>query len=100
MSEKRAEYNAFDNMGGIPDPEEVAKQAAVDRQNWDKMEYLIHKVFAQNEDGAALILQWKEALIMTPTVTENSTQFQAGMREGEKSFIRNILLTIENIDKK
>jgi len=100
MSEKRADYNAFDNMAGIPDPNDVALQAAKDREKWDRMDYLIHKVFAQNEDGAALILQWKEALIMTPTVTENSTQFQAGMREGEKSFIRQILLTIENIDKK
>lgn len=94
------EFNGFDNIGGIADPEDVAKQAAVDREKWDRMEYLIHKVFSQNEDGAVLILQWKEALIMTPTVTEQSTQFQAGMREGEKSFIRNILLTIENIDKK
>jgi len=97
---KQEEYNAFDNMAGIPDPADVALQAARDREKWDRMDYLIHKVFSQNEDGAALILQWKEALIMTPTVTENSTQFQAGMREGEKSFIRQILLTIENIDKK
>ena len=100
MSQPRAEYNPFDDMGGIADPKDVAKQAATDRERWERMDNLIHRVFAQTEDGAALILQWKEALIMTPTVTENSTQFQAGMREGEKSFIRKILLTIENIDKK
>lgn len=97
--EAKVEYNAFDNIAGITDPADVAWQAAIDREKWEKLDHLIHKAFVQNEHGAELLEMWKQALIMVPTVTESATQFQAGMREGEKTFIRNILLTIEKIEK-
>jgi len=87
-------------MGGIADPEELARIKAENEVMWDKLENLIHQVFKQNPQGAELLSIWKEALIMSPTVTPNSTTFQAGIAEGNKEFIRNIYLTIKNVESK
>lgn len=87
-------------MGGIANPEEVARANAENEQLWNKVEELIHKVFKQSKPGAELLAIWQEALIMRPTVTPNSTQFQAGIAEGNKEFIRNILLTIKKVEGK
>lgn len=87
-------------MGGISDPKEVARAKAENEQLWNKLEELIHKVFKQNKAGAELLETWKEVLIMRPTVTPCSTQFQAGIAEGNKEFIRNILLTIKKVEGK
>jgi hypothetical protein len=92
-------FNGFDEMGGIMDPEAVKLAHAQQKQMWDEAEQLIHKVFKQSPNGKKLLATWQKALIMTPTVTPNSTQFQAGIAEGEKSFIRGILLTIDNVEK-
>ena len=70
------------------------------KEMWNKIEQLVHQVFEQNPQGKELLDIWKEALIMNPTVTPNSTQFQAGIAEGEKSFIRGIYLTIKKIEGK
>lgn len=87
-------------MGGIADPEELAIIEAQKKEMWNKVDQLIHRVFEQNAEGKELLAIWKEALIMTPTVTPNSTEFQAGIAEGNKEFIRNIYLTIKNIESK
>lgn len=92
--------NGFDLMGGLPDPVEVARINAENNALWEKTENLIHRVFEQNPQGKELLEQWKEVLIMNPTVTPNSTQFQAGIEEGKKEFIRNIYLTIKNVESK
>lgn len=92
--------NPFDNMGGIADPEELAKIEAEKSVMWDRLENLIHQVFEQNQQGKELLELWKDALIMNPTVTPNSTAFQAGIAEGNKEFIRNIYLTIKNVESK
>lgn len=87
-------------MGGIGDPEELALIEAQKKEMWNKVDQLIHRVFEQNPQGKELLTIWKEALIMAPTVTPNSTQFQAGIAEGNKEFIRNICLTIKSIESK
>ena len=87
-------------MGGIQDPEELARIEAQKEEMWNKIDQLIHRVFEQNAEGKELLSIWKEALIMNPTVTPNSTQFQAGIAEGNKEFIRNICLTIKSIESK
>lgn len=94
----KQEHNPFDNMGGIPDPEDLARSKAENDALWTKVDHLIHRVFKQNEAGRELLEVWKNALIMTPTVTPNSTQFQAGIEEGKKEFIRKIHLTIKNVE--
>lgn len=91
-------FNGFDEIGGIMDPEAVKLARAQQKQMWDEAEQLIHKVFKQSPNGKKLIAIWKEALIMTPTVTPNSTQFQVGIEEGKREFIRNIYLTIKNVE--
>lgn len=90
----------FDNIGGIADEEELERIKQANSVMWDKVENLIHQVFEQNPKGKELLSIWKEALIMNPTVTPNSTAFQAGIAEGNKEFIRNIYLTIKNVESK
>lgn len=92
------QFNPIDALVGIQDPELIKKLKAEQEQLWNRVDYLIHRVFAQNKDGRELLETWQKALIMTPTVTEQSTQFQAGIEEGKKTFIRSIYLTIENIE--
>lgn len=91
-------FNGFDNITGLPPQEEMDRITAANSAEWDKLENLIHQVFEQNPHGKELLAIWKEALIMNPTVTPSSTQFQAGIAEGNKEFIRNIYLTIQKIE--
>jgi len=97
---QKPEFNGFDQMGGIADPQSIADSQAKNKQMWNELEQLIHQVFEQNPQGKQLLSIWKEALIMSPTVTPNSTQFQAGIAEGNKEFIRNIYLTIKSVEGK
>lgn len=92
--------NPFDDMGGIPDQQELDRIQAENNIQWGKLENLIHRVFKQNKAGEELLELWKEALIMTPTATANSTQLQVGIEEGKREFIRNIYLTIKNVESK
>lgn len=92
--------SGFDEIGGIPDREELARIQAANSVMWNKLENLIHQVFEQNPQGKELLTIWKETLIMNPTVTPNSTAFQAGIAEGNKEFIRNIYLTVKKIEGK
>lgn len=92
--------NPFDDMGGIADPEDLRKAEAEKAAMWSKVDNLIHQVFQQNKQGKELLEIWKDALIMRPTVTPNSTAFQVGIAEGNKEFIRNIYLTIKNVENK
>lgn len=85
-------------MGGIANPEEQNRINELNNAMWVKLDHLMHQVFEQNPQGKDLLNLWKEALIMDPTVTPNSTQFQAGIAEGKKEFIRNILLTINKVE--
>tara|TARA_R110002096_G_scaffold321591_1_gene515770 strand:+ start:202 stop:474 length:273 start_codon:yes stop_codon:yes gene_type:complete len=67
---------------------------------WDKHNNLIHQVFEQNPQGRELLAAWKETLIFVPTVTPNSTQFEAGIAEGKKTVVREILLAINSVEGK
>jgi hypothetical protein len=79
--------NPFDDLGKKPETTEHHPR-----------DYLIHQVFKQSAEGAELLRQWKEVLIMTPTVKPSSTQMEVGISEGQKLFIRNILLTINKVE--
>ena len=65
----------------------------------DKQANLLHKVFVQNEDGAALLDKWKNDLLMIPTILPESSQFGAGLTEGGKMFIRNIIVQIQSVEQ-
>ena len=90
-------HNIFDS-GSLPDTEAIAKQEAINNEYWSRLDGLIHRVFKQNKDGAELLAIWQKTLISTPTVTPHSTQFQVGIAEGNKEFIRKIYLTINNVE--
>lgn len=92
------DFNGFDQIGGIADPQEVLKSQQEQQSRGQKLDYLIHATFAQSESGRELLEFWKDSLIMNPSVTPNSTQFQAGIEEGKKEIIRNILLTIKKVE--
>lgn len=94
------EFNGFDAMGGVLDPAELAHLEAQKKEMWNKVDQLIHAVFEQNPKGKELLTAWEKSLIMTPTVTPHSTQFQVGIAEGKKEFIRNILITIKSVEGK
>lgn len=93
-----SEFNGFDNIIGIADPEELQRKQHEEQTRGQKLDYLIHRTFAQTESGKELLELWKDSLIMRPCVTPNSTQFQAGIEEGKKEIIRNILLTIKKVE--
>lgn len=66
----------------------------------DKLDYLIHQVFVQNQSGAELLERWKETLIMSPTVVPGSPPEVHAINEGLKTFIRNIYLTAKKVEGK
>lgn len=60
---------------------------------------LIHRVFQQSEDGRKLLSKWKDEAVMIPSVLPHYTQFEAGIAEGVKHFIRNIIIQVESVEK-
>jgi len=61
-----------------------------------RRDYLVHRLFEQNEDGKELLTIWKEALMMTGLSSD--VPVQIGIGEGKKQFIRNIILTIRRVE--
>ncbi len=55
----------------------------------------IHRVFVQNPDGADLLKGWIENILKAPVITDTSTQFGAGIAEGQRTFIRHIIQMTE-----
>lgn len=94
-----AEENPYDEIVGLPDPEEVKRYLREQQVSGEKIDNLIHQVFAQNEQGKVLLELWGETLIMMPTVEPGEDLIQAGINEGTKRFIRNILITIQKVER-
>ena len=65
----------------------------------DKNAVLLHRVFKQSEEGAELLAKWKDDLLMIPSVMPHYTAMEAGLMEGAKMFIRNIIIQIESVEK-
>ncbi len=85
--------NSLDNF-----IDEGLKQADETLKQLEQGSVLVHKVFCQNPDGRELLTQWKHSMVMLPTVEPNSTQFEAGINEGIKKFVRNLIVQIETIE--
>jgi len=64
----------------------------------ERRDYLYHKVFLQNPDGAELLKIWDESLKMTPADHQGADLFNLGKSEGLKDFFRKIILTIKRVD--
>jgi len=78
--------------------DEGMKQADAFTKLADKNAVLLHKIFMQSEDGAELLAKWKNDLIMVQSIHPHSTQFEAGLMEGMKVFVRNIIIQIESVE--
>lgn len=78
--------------------DEGLKQQEVFKQLAEKNAILLHKVFKQSDSGQELLAKWKNDLIMVPSVLPHYTQFEAGIAEGAKMFIRNIIAQIETVE--
>ena len=89
----------FDSIVGLPDPEEVRRMLVDQQVAGDKLDNLIHKVFSQNEEGKELLEIWGKTLMMMPTANPNDDSIQIGINEGTKRFIRNIIVTIEKVER-
>lgn len=94
--------NPFDAIiSGLElDPDEIKKQQAKLQEEYNKRDYLIHKVFSQTEDGQELLKNWVDTcLIRTPSFQKgDDNPYDIGMMEGIKTFVRNILLTCEKVE--
>jgi len=89
----------FDSASGYDElrAEIFGQLSEEDAEKWRKNGVLMHRLFKQNEEGAELLAFWKEALIMSPTAQGGMDSVEIGINEGRKSFIRDILLTIERV---
>lgn len=97
-SQQHEEFNGFDAITGLPDPAETERLQKEEEAKQNKMSYLLHQVFEQNKLGKELMTIWKDGLINMPSLDGNSTQFAAGLNEGEKRFVRNILLLLKQVE--
>jgi len=87
----------YDQLGGV-NPEEVERQRKALQAAGDQIDYLIHRTFKQSEDGQKLLELWTEGLIMSPTANPGDDILSVGINEGQKRFIRGILLTIKKVE--
>ncbi len=96
--EKQETYNPFDELFSY-DPEEAEKFAKDQKAKGEKFDYLVHRVFAQSDEGQELLALWKESLSMAPTAEEGMDTLSIGIREGMKRFIRNIIITVKKVEE-
>lgn len=91
------QYNYFDNLQAFDEKaaEEFQREQIAKGQ---RLDYLIHRTFAQTEAGQELLDIWKESLAMNSTAEPGQDMLQVGINEGMKRFIRNILLTIQRVE--
>jgi len=91
--------NPFETQS-LDDWENEAKEAQTTAMlKIQKDRELIHLVFEQSDAGQELLAKWTKDLVMTPSVHANSTQFEAGLAEGGKQLIRNIIIAIQSVER-
>jgi hypothetical protein len=90
--------NFFDDLTTGLDPEETLKHQQEMQAKYARIDKLIHQTFAQSESGRELLAIWKDALCMAPTANPGDEMLTVGINEGQKQFIRNILLTIQKVE--
>ena len=78
--------------------DEGMKQADAFSKIADENAVLLHRVFKQSPEGAELLEKWKNDLLMIPSILPESSQFSAGLTEGGKMFIRNIIVQVQSVE--
>ena len=77
------------------DEEEIAKLNAENQEKARAFATKFHQVFVQNPIGAELLGIMTNAFVMTPIVTPDSTQFEAGIKAGRADVVHQILKNIK-----
>lgn len=90
--------NFFDNLDSFSSHEDVIKQNKILEEQANKLDYLIHKVFQQGQDGKDLLAIWGDTLMMSSGADAGMDLIDIGIKEGYKRFIRNIILTIKKVE--
>ena len=96
---KHNNSNPFDDIGLDLDPETIKKHQSEQQSRNERLDFLIHKTFAQTQSGIDLMVLWDESLRMAPGLQPGMCDKEAGIIEGKKSFIRSIILTIRRIEQ-
>ncbi len=96
---KQEESNAFDDLDSGHDHDEALRQKVENTEVANRFDYLIHKIFEQTPEGKELMVIWDEILRMSPTVVGGMDMYDVGMREGRKTFIRDIILTVRRVER-
>lgn len=94
----KKEHNFFDDLIPVSDPEEAKKTMERQAAEGAKIDYLIHKVFAQSEEGKELLQVWRDALELTCVADQGMDMVGIGINEGQKRFIRGIILTVRRVE--
>lgn len=102
--ENQAQFNPFDHLSsGVEfDPKKIEQQKKEQEAEYNKLDYMIHKVFAQTEEGRELLEHWMEnCIIMRPVLVkgEQHDQFDIGISQGIQDFVRGIYLTCKKVEK-
>jgi len=63
-----------------------------------KHDELTHLVFS-TEEGRKLLGEWVDQLVLTTSVNPQSTAYECGLIEGEKNFVRRILLSLHKAEQ-
>lgn len=92
------EHNPFDALGFNTDPDEIKRQRQQAELDGEHLDNLIHRTFCQNEAGAELLKKWRDSLVKIPTANAGDDLLAIGINEGVKSFIRNIIITIDKVN--
>lgn len=90
--------NFFDNLTLGEGHQDAIQQRLAEEKKAEKIDYLIHKVFCQSDEGRELLNIWKDTLIMVPTAQPGSDLIQVGINEGHKQFLRGIYLTVKRVN--
>lgn len=67
------------------------------KEQEDKINGMIHRVFTSDE-GKKLLEYWVNEFVLVPSIQPQFTQFEAGLTEGGKNFVRRILLAIHKAE--
>lgn len=97
MDNQHNDVNPFDEISGIvSDPEELEKIKKESESKYNKLDYLVHQTFSQNESGRELLALWQEEALMQPL--SGIDEYSRGKSEGMKQFIRNVIITVRRVN--
>lgn len=92
------EDNFFDNLQPF-DEDEAKKYMEAQQKAGESLSYLVHRIFAQTEDGRELLQRWREQMEMLAVVEPGIDMGEIGAREGYNRFIRAIIRSIKQVEK-